>query len=344
MKSIDISDQVWDKLYQLADERSIDETLRDILSVDIKIDSYPQIKFESDNLKRRLEKELDRKGNPSILFDRDSVPEPLPNDATEVDHLVDDIRHHKPNNSTDYDLIKNRNNLNGVEVELTLETSDGKILVSKLPRFDSLKGQSLDWAIKNITLKRYVERKIINVEFNVINYKGIDLLLEGCKESEYKSLDICKKLGLRHRDFISLKPSVEFRLNNHYGFEYVVTFNSNNYPSYASHDFKSKTTHLMPWYKDNNIYFNQELNIKRLKEFTKLAVLEKALKEDKSVILKKLPSLTVTKRNENQINIVYVPSDPRKMEEHTFNRGENQKLFHLLVEYTLPDEAIKFDC
>lgn len=115
------------------------------------------------------------------------------------------------------------------EAVLVLHNDDIKFSKSKKPFFDSNRGQSLDTAIRRTNLKQAKGRGVKRLEFNVIDEKF--MAFHGTSIT-FDSEDISHKLGLMHKDFVSLEPRVCVILNNYFSYEYCIEFSKRDYPDY----------------------------------------------------------------------------------------------------------------
>lgn len=198
MKEITISNKNWEILQEISNGKGVDETLSFLFSL-LEKDTFPDVIFQPKELKEHMSLEFQ-----SIELE-DGACLPF---------------------QTGFNPI----NISQLEVVMELHTG-GVIFSNSIPRFDVQKGQSLDWAIKNKTLKNHKKRNIKNVEFNLIKNELINVS-STTEEVDSKSLAIA--LHLKHADLLELSPSVEMQLNAYYAYEYVITFKNHSYPDYFS--------------------------------------------------------------------------------------------------------------
>lgn len=109
-------------------------------------------------------------------------------------------------------------------VELSLTKGDGATTFSRsYPFYDPGKSQSFDWAMRNLTLKRYKERGITECEFRLVKESDIPMPYSD-SELKFNSLALSHYLGVKHCDFMRFKPSVSLVLNGYHAYEYRITF------------------------------------------------------------------------------------------------------------------------
>lgn len=215
MKEITISNKNWERLQEISNGKGVDETLSFLLSL-LEKERFPDVVFQSKDLKDRMISQFQ-----GVELEDGTC-------------LSNGMAHF------------NEIELSRLEIVMELHTG-GVIFSNSIPRFDVQKGQSLDWAIKNKTLKNYKKRNIKNVEFNLINNERINVS-STTEQVDSRSLAIA--LHLKHADLLKLSPSVELHLNSYYAYEYVITFENHNYPDYFSknvthdHVYKIKVSDL----------------------------------------------------------------------------------------------------
>lgn len=190
MKYISISDENYEKLCGIAGSKGVDEALT-LLFSKIEEVSFPQITYTPPEFKEVLKEIMD-------------------SDKLDGIGLMD-----YPEN----------------KFEIALEIQGGGVIFSKShPYYSPSKSQSFDWALRNLTLKRFKERKIKRVEISELpESKRIPLSATNMAVDAHS---ISQQLGLIYNDFLKLEPSISIKLNNYLAYEYTIKFNHCDYPDY----------------------------------------------------------------------------------------------------------------
>lgn len=190
MKYISISDENYEKLCGIAGSKGVDEALT-LLFSKVEEVSFPQITYTPPEFKEVLKENMN------------------------TDNLHDMGLMDYPRNT----------------FEIALEIQGGGVNFSRShPHYSPSKSQSFDWALRNLTLKRFKERKIKRVEISDLSgFKQIPL---SATDMAINAHLISQQLGLIYNDFLKLEPSISIKLNNYLAYEYTITFNHCDYPDY----------------------------------------------------------------------------------------------------------------